>query len=128
MSFTSTLSEEKENGDNAVYPRSKLSPEMRHAGSAASSGRGSPARGFRRDMVVDERDNYGAANAPLLGSYGGHSSDRAGSHAGSRVGDVSNGGSAAGTGSGSSSESWKRAAEVTNQLKARIEQMKVRTL
>lgn len=120
MSFTSTLSEEKENGDMAPYPRNKLSPELRYAGSAASSGRGSPARGFRRDagggggMAFDGAD---AAAAPSGLSYGG---DRAGSRAGSRTGE----GAGAGQG-GSGVESWKRAAEVTSQLKARIEQMKV---
>ncbi|KAI1452667.1 armadillo-type protein [Annulohypoxylon moriforme] len=97
MSFTSTLSEEKENGDAPHnYPRSKLSPELRY--NSGSSGRGSPARGFRSAPVEE--------------------------------------GVAHGTGSGTSSvpggtgsngvESWKRAAEVTSQLKARIEQMKAK--
>ena len=96
MSFTSTLSEEKENGET-VYPRSKLSPDVRYAGSAASSGRGSPARGFRRDMVNDDAGPPPSYPPPARGE-------------------------AAGAGV----ESWKRAAEVTSQLKARIEQMKVR--
>jgi hypothetical protein len=123
MSFTSTLSEEKENGDNsASYPRSKLSPELRYAGSAASSGRGSPARGFRRDVGASE-DAAGRADAPPAYSYGSHGVDRAGSRAGSRMDNSTASGS--GSNSGSGVESWKRAAEVTSQLKARIEQMKV---
>ncbi|KAI1174213.1 armadillo-type protein [Nemania sp. FL0916] len=94
MSFTSTLSEEKENGDVAHnYPRSKLSPEMRYA--SGSSGRGSPARSFR-GAGTDETTH-------LLTTAGSVTTTS-----------TSNGG-----------ENWKRAAEVTSQLKARIEQMKV---
>lgn len=97
MSFASTLSEEKENGDAPYnYPRSKLSPELRYG--SGSSGRGSPARGFRSAHVDD-----GAAHST-------------GSGASSTVGAPGSNGV----------ESWKRAAEVTSQLKARIEQMKVR--
>lgn len=93
MSFASTLSEEKENGDGQHhYPRNKLSPEMRYA--SGSSGRGSPARGFR-STNTDET---------AQGSSGGSG----------MVGSTNNG-----------VESWKRAAEVTSQLKARIELMKV---
>ncbi|KAI1272096.1 armadillo-type protein [Xylaria sp. FL0933] len=89
MSFTSTLSEEKENGDVPHnYPRSKLSPEVRYA--SGSSGRGSPARGYR-NTNTDEATH---------GITGGSASANNGV------------------------ESWKRAAEVTSQLKARIEQMK----
>ncbi|OIW27913.1 ARM repeat-containing protein [Coniochaeta ligniaria NRRL 30616] len=126
MSFTSTLSEEKENGDGAAsYPRSKLSPEMRYAGSAASSGRGSPARGFRRDVGGGSEDVGGRADAPPPSySYGSHGADRAGSRAGSRMDNSAASGS--GSNSGSGVESWKRAAEVTSQLKARIEQMKAK--
>lgn len=93
MSFTSTLSEEKENGDVAPsYPRSKMmSPDLRYG--SGSSGRGSPARGFR-STPIDE---------------GSHASS------GTSAGGASNG-----------VESWKRAAEVTSQLKARIEQMKAK--
>lgn len=93
ISFTSTLSEEKENGDVPhSYPRSKLSPDMRYTG--GSSGRGSPARGFRSAHSDD------ATHGPPVGGSGMTTS--------------------AGNG-----ENWKRAAEVTSQLKARIEQMKV---
>ncbi|SPO05373.1 related to microtubule associated protein [Cephalotrichum gorgonifer] len=83
-SFNSSMSEEKENGEHA-YP-TKLNADLRYGGSGMSSGRGSPARGYR-----DERPQ-----------------------------------SVASQGSGSGVESWKRAAEVTSQLKARIEQMKAK--
>jgi protein STU2 len=96
ISFASTLSEEKENGET-TYPRSKLSPELRYASSGVSSGRGSPARGFR------------SANSGI-----------------DDVAAVAGQGSTVGSGGAGGVESWKRAAEVTSQLKARIEQMKVR--
>jgi cytoskeleton-associated protein 5 len=100
MSFASTMSEEKENGD-APYPRNKFSPELRYAGSTGSSGRGSPARGFRNiaqhddgsDSTVTSSRDRPTSSLPQGGSNG--------------------------------VESWRRAAEVTSQLKARIEQMKV---
>ncbi|KAL2157321.1 hypothetical protein VTH06DRAFT_6259 [Thermothelomyces fergusii] len=118
MSMASTLSEEKENGDGMSHPRSKLSPELRYAGSNANSGRGSPARGFRREVSMEEKE-------PRSGEmgYGGYS-DRAGSRASSRTGgrDTPSGMNPATSGV----ESWKRAAEVTSQLRARIEQMKAR--
>lgn len=103
MSFTSTLSEEKENGE-VPYPRSKLSPDMRYAGSSASSGRGSPARGFRSIPPAAYRDENGDSGT-------GSSRERPTS--------------SLPTPSNNGAESWKRAAEVTSQLKARIEQMKV---
>lgn len=98
-SFASTMSEEKENGEMA-YPRSKISPELRY-GSGPSSGRGSPARGYRTsnppredsaDSVVPPRRERPVSSLPQPSGGG---------------------------------ESWRRAAEVTSQLKARIEQMKV---
>ncbi|OAR00515.1 hypothetical protein LLEC1_00845 [Akanthomyces lecanii] len=100
QSFASSMSEEKENGEMA-YPRSKISPELRY-GSGPSSGRGSPARGYRtsshpRDESVD--------SAPLSRRERPVSS----------LPQPSGGG-----------ESWRRAAEVTSQLKARIEQMKAK--
>lgn len=102
MSFTSTFSEEKENGE-APYPRNKaLSPEMRYAGSSASSGRGSPARGFRG---VPGREDGSETSS-------GIARERPTSSLPQPTG-------------GNGQESWKRAAEVTSQLKARIEQMKV---
>jgi cytoskeleton-associated protein 5 len=103
MSFASTMSEEKENGELA-YPRSKLSPELLQGGSGASSGRGSPARGFRS----------AAASA-----YESHEPSPATTRErpASSLPQPTNGGGV---------ESWRRAAEVTSQLKARIEQMKVR--
>lgn len=103
MSFTSTFSEEKENGE-APFPRHKaLSPDV-FVGSSASSGRGSPARNFRgipsaRDDGSDTGSNPPPRERPTSGLP---QPDR-----------------------GNGQESWKRAAEVTSQLKARIEQMKV---
>lgn len=85
-SFTSSVSEEKENGEHAYQP--KLNADLRYGSGA--SGRGSPARGYREE---------------------------------SRPQSVASGGGG-GNGAGGV-ESWKRAAEVTSQLKARIEQMKV---
>lgn len=101
VSYASNMSEEKENGDHH-YPRSKaLSPELRYTGSA-SSGRGSPARGYRSSAATPVDD----IPAPSYSSGGG--------------------GGGGGTNSNNNGvESWKRAAEVTSQLKARIEQMKV---
>lgn len=98
MSITSTLSEEKENND-LHNPRSKLSPELRYAGSNPSSGRGSPARGFRSAAAYRDDDaGSGVSQRPM---------------------------SSMPQPSGNGVESWRRAAEVTSQLKARIEQMKV---
>ncbi|KAH7149041.1 armadillo-type protein [Dactylonectria estremocensis] len=99
MSITSTMSEEKENGE-MMNPRSKLSPELRYAGSNPSSGRGSPARGFRSAVSHREDDHgSGMAQRPM---------------------------SSLPQPSGNGVESWRRAAEVTSQLKARIEQMKAK--
>ncbi|KAF5020394.1 hypothetical protein F66182_7581 [Fusarium sp. NRRL 66182] len=100
MSIVSTMSEEKENGE-MLPPRSKLSPEMRYAGSATSSGRGSPARGFRSATSFHDEDHAPAVSQRPMSSL----PQPAG---------------------GNGAESWRRAAEVTSQLKARIEQMKVR--
>jgi cytoskeleton-associated protein 5 len=102
MSYTSTQSEEKENGE-PMYARTKaLSPELRYAGSVASSGRGSPARGFRSAQSnLDDHSESGSAIPRERPS------------------------SSLPQPSGNGQESWKRAAEVTSQLKARIEQMKV---
>jgi len=126
MSFASTMSaEEKENGDGSMpLPRSKLG----YAGSNASSGRGSPARGFRREVSgSEERDRADSVSSGISGGYGGaytssFGADRAGNRTGSR-GTLS--GSSGMSSSNAGMESWKRAAEVTSQLKARIEQMKV---
>lgn len=94
MSLTSTLSEEKENGDIPHnYPRSKLSPDMRYG--SGSSGRGSPARGYR-SANMDDTTHGGAVSSSMAAS------------------------------AGNGVESWKRAAEVTSQLKARIELMKAK--
>lgn len=101
-SFASSLSEEKENGELS-YPRSKMSSEMRYNGGIGSSGRGSPARGAR--SAIGQRDDASDAGSNI-------SRERPASSLPQPSG--ANGG-----------ESWRRAAEVTNQLKARIEQMKV---
>ncbi|ROW06883.1 hypothetical protein VMCG_04037 [Cytospora schulzeri] len=102
-SYASNMSEDRDNGYGdhpTAYARNKaLSPELGrynsgNGASSASSGRASPARGFRRDV------------------YSGDHSSAAG-------GVSSNNG-------GNGVESWKRAAEVTSQLKARIEQMKAK--
>ncbi|KAL2150417.1 hypothetical protein VTH82DRAFT_6980 [Thermothelomyces myriococcoides] len=118
MSIASTLSEEKENGDGAHHPRSKLSPELRYTGNNANSGRASPARGFRREVSLEEREPRGGDMG-----HGGYN-DRSGSRASSRTGGRDTPSSMNTTTSGM--ESWKRAAEVTSQLRARIEQMKAR--
>ncbi|KAM3451611.1 hypothetical protein MY3296_005136 [Beauveria thailandica] len=99
-SFASTMSEEKENSE-MVYPRSKISPELRY-GSGASSGRGSPARGYRTSNPPREES---------VDSMGPPRRERPVSS----LPQPSGGG-----------ESWRRAAEVTSQLKARIEQMKAK--
>ncbi|KAL6852123.1 ARM repeat-containing protein [Trichoderma novae-zelandiae] len=101
MSFASNLSEERENGD-APYPRNKFSPELRYAGSTGSSGRGSPARGFRNIAAHDDGSDSTLTSAR----------DRP-------VSSLQQSGS-------NGAESWRRAAEVTSQLKARIEQMKAK--
>ncbi|ROW00568.1 hypothetical protein VSDG_03370 [Cytospora chrysosperma] len=102
-SYASNMSEERDNGygdHQTTYARNKaLSPDLGrynsgNGASSASSGRASPARGYRRD------------------AYSGDHSSAAG-------GIASNNG-------GNGVESWKRAAEVTSQLKARIEQMKAK--
>lgn len=112
MSFASTRSEEKENGDGWQSSRIK--------GSTTSSGRDTPPRNFRRDVSMDEsRSNDGMGGAGYAG-YNDMSRHRAGSRASYRS-DAPSTTSQANAGM----ESWRRAAEVTSQLKARIEQMKV---
>ncbi|KAL2752436.1 hypothetical protein ACRALDRAFT_1044499 [Sodiomyces alcalophilus JCM 7366] len=105
MSFTSTLSEEKENGEG-LYHRSKLSPDLRYGG---ASGRGSPARGFRSAVATPVDD----LREPSHGAVSSGSSATGYNGAG-------------GSGAAGGVESWRRAAEVTSQLKARIEQMKAK--
>lgn len=93
MSYTSALSEEKENSGDPLatqYGRTKLSPDLARNGSTASgSGRGSPAPPSYRSRD-EPREGTSSANGNAQGV-----------------------------------ESWKRAAEVTSALKAKIEQMKV---
>ncbi|KAK8039994.1 spindle pole body component alp14 [Apiospora rasikravindrae] len=114
MSFASNQSEDKENGD-APHQRARskmMSPELRVG--SGSSGRASPARGFRsaspaqgfRSTPMDDHPRSSSRGPPA-------GANPAGAGAG-------------GNGNGNGVESWKRAAEVTSQLKARIEQMKAR--
>ncbi|KAK3299576.1 armadillo-type protein [Chaetomium fimeti] len=116
MSIASTMSDEKENGEGMPPPRTKLSPDLRYTGSNASSGRGSPARGFRRDVSMEEKEPRSADTG-----YNNYN-DRASSRSDSRTGRET----PTNTNPTSGMESWKRAAEVTSQLKARIEQMKAK--
>lgn len=113
ISYASTHSEEKENGEDhrsLPYGRNKMmSPELRYTNSG-SSGRGSPARGFRREASgdgdgVNVRPKYSSGMSNYAPSDRTTSSTPA---------------------PGQGVESWKRAAEVTSQLKARIEQMKAK--
>lgn len=99
MSIASSMSEEKENGEPMAPPRNKFSPEMRYAGSASSSGRGSPARGFRSARPYNDEEHVPTPTQRPMSSLPQPT--------------------------GNGAESWRRAAEVTSQLKARIEQMKV---
>ena len=91
-------SEEKE---NILAARRKISPPV---ASVNGNGRGSPVR----------------AERPTISS---REMSREASDAGSNVGGGAGGGG--GGGEGKPAENWKRAAEVTSQLKARIEAMKV---
>jgi hypothetical protein len=98
MSYTSTLSEEKENtgdGLSGQYGRTKLSPELRNGRNSAASG-------------------SGGRNSPAPQAYSSRPIGREPSTESARDG-----------GTGQGVESWKRAAEVTSALKAKIEQMKV---
>lgn len=117
--------------DPSIYRDSSLNnssastqhPGMEHYNSAMSDSR---EVGFQRarsymSSPSEEKENSGAA----LGDLGGEGK-KGGSEAGSqRSRDVSASGRREGEGGGEGVESWKRAAEVTSQLKARIEQMKV---
>ncbi|KAK8086106.1 spindle pole body component alp14 [Apiospora phragmitis] len=97
MSFTSTQSEEKENGD-APHQRARskmMSPELR-----------TEQLERPRHTPMDEHHAGNGTNGPAAGAN--PAAAGAGGNGGNGV------------------ESWKRAAEVTSQLKARIEQMKAR--
>ncbi|KAL1836634.1 hypothetical protein VTJ49DRAFT_4831 [Mycothermus thermophilus] len=132
MSMASTLSEERENGDHAAglpphHPRARVSPDLRYAGSNASSGRASPARGFRREVSLEEKEPPMMRGGASDG-YSGRPDSRTsqGSGVGRPQSTVSAPGGAAGGQGNAGMESWKRAAEVTSQLRARIEQMRAR--
>ncbi|KUJ06468.1 ARM repeat-containing protein [Mollisia scopiformis] len=99
MSFNSALSEEKENTSDALdarYGRSKLSPDL------GRNGRNSAASGSA------------GRNSPAPPPYQSSRMSRETSNDGTKDGNPQG------------VESWKRAAEVTSALKAKIEQMKAR--
>ena len=104
-SFILSPSEEKENtGELSSTGRRKISPPYANGGSNYSSGRASPQR-------------------PGIGSRLATGASTASNDAGSDR--VTSAGSTTSGNGGEPAENWKRAAEVTSQLKARIEQMKV---
>lgn len=100
-SYASNMSEERDNGYGdhpTTYARNKaLSPELGRYNSG--NGASSASSGRASPARAFRRDVY------------------SGDHSSAAGGGSSNGGNGV--------ESWKRAAEVTSQLKARIEQMKV---
>ena len=98
MSFNSALSEEKENSNDVLSAqyRSKLSPDL------IRNGRTSAASGS------------GGRNSPVASLYQPSRMSREVSRDSARE-----------NGNSQGVESWKRAAEVTSALKAKIEQMKV---
>lgn len=100
QSYVSTHSDEKENSGEAppAYARHKaLSPELGRYGNGGSG----PDSG----RASPARGMRSVSDTPAAAGVGGASGN--------------------GTANGNGVESWKRAAEVTSQLKARIEQMKV---
>ncbi|KAL2270706.1 hypothetical protein VTJ83DRAFT_77 [Remersonia thermophila] len=139
MSMASTLSEEREAMDPGAglpphHPLARVSPDLRYSGSNASSGRASPARGYRREVSLEEKEPPLMRGSAVDG-YGGRPDSRTsqGSGAGQSLSGLgrpqstaSATSSAAGGQANSGMESWKRAAEVTSQLRARIEQMRAR--
>jgi protein STU2 len=98
-SYMTSPSEEKENTDGGLFNgRRKMSPPV--ANQNFSSGRTSPSR-----SGIGSRHQTGSSESSAL--VNGRE-ERSGASA-----------------TGEPAENWKRAAEVTSQLKARIEQMKV---
>ncbi len=73
----------------------------------------------------EEKENSGAALGDRGGGEGRKNGGEASEAGSQRSREVSASGRREGEGAGEGVESWKRAAEVTSQLKARIEQMKV---
>ena len=99
QTYMTSPSEEKENTDGGIFNRrQKMSPPV--ANPNFSSGRSSPSR-----PGIGSRHQTGASEASTL-LNGREERSSAGTNA-------------------EPAENWKRAAEVTSQLKARIEQMKV---
>ncbi|KAL5628610.1 hypothetical protein BROUX41_003358 [Berkeleyomyces rouxiae] len=134
ISYASNLSEERENGEPA-FSRAKLSPGMGYGSTGSSglpSGRASPARGYRQtpQMPSSLHNNQTTDEAGSQGNYADRHvgyGDRNSGHMGLGM-DRMNGMNSMDRGSTPTGgvESWKRAAEVTSQLKARIEQMKAK--
>lgn len=121
-SYMTSPSEEKENASHEGFasPTGSISGRDRFSArktgtsnmSMTSSGRGSPTMGMDASGSTSMRASGELRRADSLSSRGGSTSRPAG---GMR------------SASGGEPENWKRAAEVTSQLKARIEQMKVRS-
>ncbi|KKA27231.1 hypothetical protein TD95_004732 [Thielaviopsis punctulata] len=147
--------DDKDNGMEPSYARAKLSPGLGYGSGNSSgfpSGRASPARNFRSAMQMsssslhigqshshaDETGSQGSFDdrheqqqqPQLQQRMGGGMNMQRMSMIGGVGGGGGGGGSSGGGGSGSGptggAENWKRAAEVTSQLKARIEQMKAK--
>jgi hypothetical protein len=122
MSFTSNMSEDRDMLDPAVAHQSRVSPDPRYRAAAGvssnSSGRASPAQGYRSApsrFNDDVQSSYGDERKSSIGS---------GTHAG--MGSSGMNSTQSGLNANGGVESWKRAAEVTSQLKARIELMKAK--
>jgi cytoskeleton-associated protein 5 len=118
MSFASNMSEDREGLNPAMaahhyqQQQARVSPDPRYHGvgaSSNSSGRASPAQGYRSGTSRYDDSQSVYSGDDRKPGYGG----------------TNGAGSTAGGSNGGNVESWKRAAEVTSQLKARIEMMKV---
>ena len=137
--------EEKENGsqyggDGSIARNKLRSPDLLPHNGTSSSGR-SPAReSFQQRREMDRESRMGGMDRSMgmeiqdsgrMGSDRGLGSERGLSREDSRMGGmddvpITRGGSGmSGQGGAQPVESWKRAAEVTSALKAKIEQMKV---
>lgn len=129
--------EEKENGsaygsmDGAISRNKLRSPDLLPRSGTSSSGR-SPAReSFQQRREMDRESRMGS----MQREDGRMGNERGLSREDSRMGGMDDAGSRSESGGGGYGggvgqgqqpvESWKRAAEVTNALKAKIEQMKV---
>lgn len=138
MSPPNTLAE---NVNMPMPEADSVSPETGSNGNGAASRtglhmgsrlEGSRPRSYASASPSEEKENGGSIGSP--GRSSGDIGRRKFSPTGiasptrsSRVGSGSYSGEESGPKSGEPAENWKRAAEVTSQLKARIEAMKVRT-